>query len=125
MNVAERPRLPLGGASQTVSGSNQPYGDCKAIAVRPTDQQRGSLQVWFDPETVWLAGASGKRGRSATFSDAALQACLTLKALFGLPLPLRADKSETFDCLKFTLEGAGQRSDGNARTPAHAFGLLV
>ena len=34
--------------------------------------------------------------------------------------PLRANKSETFDCLKFTLEGAGERSDGNARTPAHA-----
>ena len=49
-------------------------------------KQRGSLQVWFDPETVWLAGASRKRGRSATFTDAAIQACLTLKALFGLPL---------------------------------------
>ena len=29
---------------------------------------------------------SGKRGRSATFTDAAIQACQTLKALFGLPL---------------------------------------
>ena len=34
--------------------------------------------------------------------------------------PLRANKSETFDCLKFTLEGAGERSAGNARTSAHA-----
>ena len=49
-------------------------------------KQRGSLLIWFDPETVWLAGPSGKRGRSATFTDAAIQACLTLKALFGLPL---------------------------------------
>ena len=49
-------------------------------------KQRGSLHIWFDPETVWLAKPSGKRGRSATFSDAAIQACLTLKALFGLPL---------------------------------------
>jgi IS5 family transposase len=49
-------------------------------------KQRGSLLVWFDPETVWLAEPSGKRGRSATFTDAAIQACLTLKALFGLPL---------------------------------------
>jgi hypothetical protein len=47
---------------------------------------RGSLQIWFDPETVWLAAPSGKRSRSATFTDAAIQACLTLKALFGLPL---------------------------------------
>ena len=44
------------------------------------------VRGWFDPETVWLAGPGGKRGRSATFTDAAIQACLTLKALFGLPL---------------------------------------
>lgn len=49
-------------------------------------KQRGSLQIWFDPETVWLAEPSGKQGRPATFTDAAIQACLTLKALFGLPL---------------------------------------
>ena len=49
-------------------------------------KQRGLLQIWFDPETIWLAEPSGKRGRPATFTDAAIQACLTLKALFGLPL---------------------------------------
>lgn len=49
-------------------------------------KQRGSLLIWFDPETVWLAAPNGKRGRPATFTDAAIQACLTLKALFGLPL---------------------------------------
>ena len=49
-------------------------------------KQRGSLLIWFDPETQWLGAPSGKRGRSATFSDAAIQACLTLKALVGLPL---------------------------------------
>jgi len=49
-------------------------------------RQRGSLLVWFDPETEWLAVPRGRRGRPATFSDAAIQTCLTLKALFGLPL---------------------------------------
>lgn len=49
-------------------------------------KQRGSLLIWFDPETLGLAEPSGKRGRSATFTDAAIQACLTLKALFSLPL---------------------------------------
>ena len=39
------------------------------------------------------------------------------------PDPLRANKSETFDCRKFTLEVAGERSDGNARTSAH--GLIL
>ncbi len=49
-------------------------------------KRRGSLLIWFDPETVWLASSTGKRGRSTTFTDAAIQACLTLTALFGLPL---------------------------------------
>lgn len=43
------------------------------------------MLIWFDPETTWLAGPSRKLGRSATFTDAAVQACLRLKALFGLP----------------------------------------
>ena len=34
----------------------------------------------------WLAPPSGKRGRSQTFSDAAIQFCLTIKCLFSLPL---------------------------------------
>ena len=34
----------------------------------------------------WLAVPRGGRGRPATFSDAAIQTCLTLKALFGLAL---------------------------------------
>lgn len=35
---------------------------------------------------TWFAGSSGKRGRSLTYSDAAIQFCLSLKSLFGLPL---------------------------------------
>ena len=34
----------------------------------------------------WFASASGKRGRSPRFSDAAIQFCLTIKNLFGLAL---------------------------------------
>lgn len=49
-------------------------------------RHRGSLTVCFDPDTVWHAGKTGKRGRPETFSDAAVQVCLTLKVLFGLPL---------------------------------------
>ena len=41
---------------------------------------------WFDPEMVWIPPPTGKRGRQRSFSDAAIQACLTLKVLFGLPL---------------------------------------
>ncbi len=49
-------------------------------------RRRGSLVIWFDPKATWVAAPGGCRGRPATFSDAAIQTCLTLKALFGLPL---------------------------------------
>ena len=49
-------------------------------------RERGSLSVWFDPDMDWHAAPSGKRGRQQTFSDAAIQACLTIKVLSGLPL---------------------------------------
>ena len=48
--------------------------------------QRGSLSIWFDPEMVWVPPPNGKRGRQHSFSDAAIQTCLTIKVLFGLPL---------------------------------------
>lgn len=47
---------------------------------------RGSLTVWFDKNMSWFAQASGKRGRSPKFSDAAIEFCLTIKNLFGLAL---------------------------------------
>ena len=49
-------------------------------------KRRGSLSIWFDPEMDWEATSSGRRGREQTYSAAAIQACLTLKVLFGLPL---------------------------------------
>ena len=49
-------------------------------------KQRGSLSIWFDSGMTWEAVGSGRRGRQQTYSDAAMQACLTLKVLFGLPL---------------------------------------
>ena len=49
-------------------------------------KRRGSLSVWFDPAMPWQADRSGQRGHPETFSDSAIQTCLTLKVLFGLPL---------------------------------------
>jgi len=40
-------------------------------------KRRGSLTIWFDPETSWEAAPSGRRGRQQTYSDAAVQTCLT------------------------------------------------
>ena len=49
-------------------------------------KRRGSLSIWFDLEMVWVPPLSGKRGRQLQFSNAAIQTCLTLKLLFGMPL---------------------------------------
>lgn len=35
---------------------------------------------------IWVPPPSGKRGKQQSFSDAAMQTCLTLKVLFGMPL---------------------------------------
>jgi hypothetical protein len=35
---------------------------------------------------TWAAAPTGKRGRQQTFSDAAIQTCLTIKVLFGMAL---------------------------------------
>ena len=50
---------------------------------------RGSLTVWFDVDSIanWKNDTrTGKRGRPQEYSDLAIQCCLTLKAVFKLPL---------------------------------------
>ena len=47
---------------------------------------RGALTMWLDRDMQWLAAPSGKRGRRQTFSDAAIQFCLSIKCLFGQAL---------------------------------------
>ena len=42
--------------------------------------------VWLDADLQWQAPASGRPGRPAMLSDAAIQFCLTLKCMFGLGL---------------------------------------
>ena len=42
--------------------------------------------MWLDRDMQWLAAPTGKPGRPATFSAAAIQFCLSIKCLFGLPL---------------------------------------
>lgn len=49
-------------------------------------KKRGSLTVWFDPSMLWEGLATGRQGRRQSYSDAAIQTCLTLKVLFGFAL---------------------------------------
>ncbi|MFT4961525.1 MAG: hypothetical protein ACI92Z_002616 [Paracoccaceae bacterium] len=44
------------------------------------------MRGWFDPEMRWEAKPSGKRGRQQSYSDTAIQTCLTMKVLFGMAL---------------------------------------
>jgi hypothetical protein len=47
---------------------------------------RGLLLIWLNPAMNWHGQAIGKRGRSPTFSDEAIQFCLSIKCLFSLSL---------------------------------------
>ena len=49
-------------------------------------KRRGALTIWFDPDMAWSAKPTGKRGRQPVYSDPAIQACLTMKVLFGMAL---------------------------------------
>ncbi len=49
-------------------------------------RQRGSLLIWLDRGMAWFAPKRGRPGRPETFSDAAIQFCLSIKVLFGLAL---------------------------------------
>jgi hypothetical protein len=41
---------------------------------------RGSLLIWLDKDMCWSGSASGRRGRSPKYSEAAIQFCLTMDA---------------------------------------------
>jgi hypothetical protein len=47
---------------------------------------RGSLLIWLDKDMCWSGRASGRRGRSPKYSEAAIQFCLTIKSWFNLAL---------------------------------------
>lgn len=49
-------------------------------------RRRGSLLIWLDKDMTWLANRAGRPGCPPVFSDAAIQFCLMVKVLFGLPL---------------------------------------
>lgn len=42
-------------------------------------KRRGSLTIWVDPEMSWDAAPTGRRGRQQTYSDTAIQICMTMK----------------------------------------------
>ena len=63
-----------------------PYKTTNWRSYNDALKKRGSLTIWFDPAMIWKARPSGKRGRQQNYSDGAIQTCLTMKVLFGMPL---------------------------------------
>ena len=90
------------------------WHDYNAALVR-----RGSLSIWFDPETQWLAAPTGRRGRQPVFADAAIQTCLTLKALFGGPAQRSATENQIIG------SADGQRGDPGVRSNVGSPGTQV
>ena len=84
----------LVGTSVVAGGHEQllPYEvqDQELASYNKALKQRGSLSIWFDAEMP-----CGKRGRQREFSDAAIQVCLTMKVLSGLPLRQTAGFGES------------------------------
>ncbi len=64
---------------------------------------RGAVTMWPDRDMQWLAEPSGKRGRQRTFSDAAIQCCLSIKSLFGQAL----QQTQTLGLVESLLRLAG------------------
>jgi len=61
------------------------YKTTKWSAYNEALRRRGSLTVWFDPDTVWRPPPTGQRGRQPSLSDVAIQTCPTMKVLFAMP----------------------------------------
>jgi hypothetical protein len=80
---------------------------------------RGSLLIWLDKEMRWHGSASGKRGRSQKYSEAAIQFCLTIKELFNLPCVRQWDVAKPARAGRAGL--AGSRLQHRQPTP-EAFG---
>mgnify|MGYP006214498483 CR=1 FL=1 len=75
-------------------------------------KRRGSLTIWFDPEMSWDAAPTGRRGRQQTYSDAAIQMCLSMKVLFGMALRQTTGFVESLLRL-----GAGERHAAQGSLP--------
>lgn len=67
--------------------------------------QRGDITIWLSPEAMdaWKAKPSGRRGAQPKFSDLAIEAALTLRLVFHLPLR----QAEGFLGSLFKLMGVG------------------
>ena len=76
-----------------------PAPDCLASVTLEALTRCGSLMVWFDADMAWAAQPTGKRGRKPSYSNPAIQTCLTMKVLFGMALRQTTGFVESLLCL--------------------------
>lgn len=64
------------------------YRVTNSAAYNEAQRLRGVVTVWFSEDAVsgWCTRPSGRRGAQQRYSDLAIETCLTLRAVFGLPL---------------------------------------
>jgi len=55
-------------------------------ADNASPRNRRSLLIWLDKEMAWHPPHEGRPARSPVFSGVAIQVCLSMKALFEVPL---------------------------------------
>ncbi len=67
-------------------GAKARYKTTNWAAYNAALKSRGSLTIWLNKDIQWYAPAKGKPGHQHVFSDAAIEFCLSIKCLFGLPL---------------------------------------
>jgi hypothetical protein len=59
-----------------IRSAEVPYDQPKAY--NEALKSRGTPLIWLDPTMSWHGQPNGKRGRSQTFSDEAIQFCLSI-----------------------------------------------
>ncbi len=64
----------------------QKYQTTNWKAYNSALKQRGAMLIWIDKNIAWSGTPTGKRGNCKTYSDQAIQFCLTIKGLYKLGL---------------------------------------
>jgi len=69
---------------------------------------RGRMTLWLSEDVIkgWYSSStSGKRGRSSSYSDVAIESCLSLHYLFQIPLRMtQCFVSSLFDLLNVSIK---------------------
>jgi hypothetical protein len=71
-------------AESTSTKPKQPYRTTNWHEYDAALMARGSLRIWLDKDMQWFTEPGGSNGRPQTYTDAAIQFCLSIKCLFNL-----------------------------------------